>query len=434
MDEQTNLEGNKNLVDEKPRLEQNYFSQQGNQHSLNQQPLGVPQYQQPMQHLQQPMHHLQQPMQQLHQPVQHPQQPMQHPQQPMQHLLQPMQHPQQAMQHLQQSMQHPQPMQQQMIQQNPPMQQQIFTPQGPMPPPHMSMNPHQFHQRPMNPPQFNHMQSGMMLPPPMTPSSIPPPAPLNPGSIPSPSPLQPGSIPSPSPLQPYAIPPPSPLIPHSIPPPSPMVPHSIPPPSPLTPHSIPPPLPLRPQSIPPPLQQPPMFLNLAAPPPPPPPLENVKPKSEFNKTGKEPKHANVKQEIKKETKRDFKDKVKDLFDNDDYSSSDEDDKRDEHLNKSEKCYRSDSDSDVERKSPETNSDKESDAGSHHKIYEISDVDSENSQSNWNHKSQSALTLKTEQDEPELSSYGPFLKEDIRTQSSSDSKDLSNSGERGKCRG
>lgn len=142
----------------------------------------------------------------------------------------------------------------------------------------------------------------------------------------------------------------------------------------------------------------------------------------------------MKQEIKKEIKRDFKDKVKDLFDNDDYSSSDADDKRDEHVNKSNKCYRSDSDSDLEQKSPETNSDKESDAGSHHKIYQISDLDSENSQSNWNQESQSTVALKTEPDEPEISSYGPFLIEDTQTQFPPDSKDSSNSLERGKCRG
>lgn len=90
----------------------------------------------------------------------------------------------------------------------------------------------------------------VMVPPPLSASSIPPPAPINPGTIPSPSPLQP-----------YSIPPPSPIIPHSIPPPSPMVPHSIPPPLPIHPHSIPPPTAV--------------FIPSVVPPPPPPAVSLV---------------------------------------------------------------------------------------------------------------------------------------------------------------
>uniref|UniRef100_A0A1B6LAN1 Uncharacterized protein n=1 Tax=Graphocephala atropunctata TaxID=36148 RepID=A0A1B6LAN1_9HEMI len=309
-----------------------------------------------------------------------------------QHIVQ--HHPMQQHQH--QSMHH----------QQPPMRHPMF-PHQPMPPP-MGMP---------YPPQFNPMHcGGMMLPPPMAPSSIPPPAPLNPGSIPSPSPLQPCSIPSPSPLQPYAIPPPSPLIPHSIPPPSPMVPHSIPPPSPLTPHSIPPPLPLRPQSIPPPVQRPPMFLSMVPPPPPPPP-EEEKPKAASTvKTRATPKPA-IKQK-----KMDIKENVKDLFKDDDYSSSEDEEESGENIyGPNLKRSRSDSESEHEQKSPYSYSDKDSDVESDPKM------DSSELESDLGQESQPVSTV-----EPEPNSrfqpYTPLVIEDTQTQFPSDTKDSSNTGE------
>ncbi|XP_046679520.1 bromodomain-containing protein 4 isoform X1 [Homalodisca vitripennis] len=298
------------------------------------------------------------------------------------------------------------PMQQhQNVHQQPPMRHPMFPPQ-PMPPP-----------MPMPfPPQFNPMHCGMMLPPPMAPSSIPPPAPLNPGSIPSPSPLQTCSIPSPSPLQPYAIPPPSPLIPHSIPPPSPMVPHSIPPPSPLTPHSIPPPLPLRPQSIPPPLQRPPMFLSMVPPPPPPPPEEE---KTKVLSTEKN--CVTPKTDIK--PKMNIKDNVKDLFKNDDYSSSeDEEDRRENMYGPNLKRSHSDSDSERERKSPYSYSDKDSDVESDPKMDSVSELESDLGQ-----ESEPVSTAETETSS-RFQPYTSVVIEDTQTQFPSDTKDSSNTGE------
>lgn len=309
---------------------------------------------------------------------------------------------------------HPMMQQQhQMMNIQPPLHQQVFTPQQmPMPP--------------MNfPPHFNPMQCGMMLPPPMAPSSIPPPAPMNPGLIPSPSPLQPCSIPSPSPIQPYAIPPPSPLLPHSIPPPSPMVPHSIPPPSPLTPHSIPPPLPLRPQNIPPPVQHAPMFLSMAPPPPPPPPPPPVeeKPKEESNEKVDSPSPPPSKPDTKRSMN--IEDNVKDLFKNDEYSSSsDEDENHQMYGPPNKKQISSDSDSEPERqKYSDSNSDKESDNESDRKIDSNSDSDSEIGQ-------ESKPVPENESSVADPSLFGPIVIEDTETQFPSDTRDSSCHGESG----